>query len=80
MLNRGAACVEEGHDGFFFWGDDEGDSLGKIFAVTSRRSKSRAFPYYVRHDGEREERGHALAIDMMATAGPSGSWAVLTPV
>ena len=64
----------------FFWGDAEGYSLGKIVAVTSKRSKSRAFPYYVRHDGEREERGHALAIDMMATAGPSGSWAVLTLV
>jgi hypothetical protein len=64
----------------FFWGDDEGYSLGKIIAVTSRRSKSPAFPYYVRHNGEREEQGHALAIDMMVSAGRSGSWAVLTPV
>ena len=64
----------------FFWGDDEGYSLGKIVVVTSRSSNKRAFPYYGRRDGEREERGHALLFDMMASAGPPGTWTVLTLV
>ena len=57
----------------FFWGDDEGYLLGKIVVVTSRSFKNRAFPYYVRHNNERDQQGHVLSIDVMASAGPQGT-------